>query len=701
MSSEIKRFEFGGFVLDCEEQALLLDGKPVSLTPKAYLLLKTLVENPGRILEKAELMEAVWPDSFVEEGNLPFTAFSLRKALGDSSEDPRFIETVPRRGYRFVAEVTAVSAEVPSSEEGISAETTDEEIADGAARWRRPALGFAAAAAAIVVLGWGVWFVTRAWSKPTTPILSRPFSVEKLSTSGNSARAAISPDGTRAVYSDEAGGKQSLWLRNLETSENVQIVPPTEDEYLGLRFSQSGNSVYFVRLPAGMHGLPSLYRVETVGGVPVKLADNVNKRLSVSADDSQIAFARCMYRRDDFCALIVADANGSNERRVMVSDPGIHIWDIAFSPDGRSVAVAAGRSYNEMNDSLVYEVDTQTGEKREIFPERFAEVNSVEWVPDGSAILLAASEFQDGKLTIYSADRRTGKLQQITRDAASYDTLTLDREANRMVAVQQIPEYRIHVVTNGSTEKLAVARDMAVMPGGRIVYATYDGELWSVNRDGTEQRQLTRSRHAETAVCPSPDGKQIYFSTDESGSRQVWRMNQDGTDPKQLTQSPGGFPLTATSDGRFIFYESTLNSRLRRVSTDGSGDTLISEDMLSNPAVSPDGAYAAYFFTEAMVRKLAIMDLSTMQNARVFEAPPNSVFVRPLAWSEDGKTIHYLTNIEGRNTLWRSPVSGAAPQKAGDLGEGHVIDISAVENGNFVYIIGGWRFDVMLIRGLA
>ncbi len=701
MSPEVKGFEFGEFVLDCEEQALLQDGKPVSLTPKAYLLLKTLVENHGRIIEKSELMDTVWPDSFVEEGNLPFTAYSLRKQLGDNKDEPRFIETVPRRGYRFIAPVTPI-LNSPAEENGTSeaAGTALEPPADPP-WWRRRATVFAAALVAIGVISGGIWFATQAVGRPSASILGRSFSVEQLSTSGNSARAAISPDGKYAVYSDESGGKQSIWLRNLESSENVQIVPPSEDEYLGLTFSNSGKSVYFVRLPNGVHALPSLYRIETIGGVPVKLTDNVNRRVSLSYDDTKMVFARCLYRRTDFCSIVIADADGKNERRLMDMENGVHVWDARFSPDGRSIAAAVGRSFNDTKDSNILEIDVESGQRRELFTERFAEVASLEWVPDGSGVVFSASDFLDGKASVYLADRKTGKIEQLTKDAASYQTLSLDRAASQMIAIQQVPDFRLHVVKGGVTERHAVARDLAVAPGGKIVYSTFDGEIWSVNPDGGEQRQLTKSRHAESSVRVSPDGKWIYFSTDESGNRQVWRMAADGSERSQLTRSVGGFPLGASSDGKYVFYEATLDSRLRRVSADGSEETAIYDKLLRSPSVSPDGTRVAYFFTEAMVRKLAVIDLSTGQSVKELDAPQGSLFARHLVWSADGSAVNYVTIADGKNTLWQMELDASTPQKIADLGDGFVQDISAVENGNFAYIIGDWRFDVMLVRGLA
>jgi DNA-binding winged helix-turn-helix (wHTH) protein/TolB-like protein/Tfp pilus assembly protein PilF len=98
-------YEFGPFVLNTIQHTLLRDGKPVALTPKTYDALLVLVQNSGRMLSKEELMKALWPDSFVEESNLTQQVSMIRRALGDPASDPRYIVTVPGRGYRFVPEV--------------------------------------------------------------------------------------------------------------------------------------------------------------------------------------------------------------------------------------------------------------------------------------------------------------------------------------------------------------------------------------------------------------------------------------------------------------------------------------------------------------------------------------------------------------------------------------------------------------------
>jgi DNA-binding winged helix-turn-helix (wHTH) protein len=110
MSAAIRQFySFGDFMVDTDQKILLRRGKPLPLTPKVFDMLLILIENSGRIVEKEVLMNRLWPDTFVEESNLTFNIHLLRKALGDDTHHPQFIETVARRGYRFIAQARSAS----------------------------------------------------------------------------------------------------------------------------------------------------------------------------------------------------------------------------------------------------------------------------------------------------------------------------------------------------------------------------------------------------------------------------------------------------------------------------------------------------------------------------------------------------------------------------------------------------------------
>src|SRR5215210_428041 len=103
--------QFNDFSIDTEQKVLLRGGKAVPLAPKVFETLLALVENHGRIVLKEELMKRLWPDTFVEESNLTFNIQQLRKSLGDNARKPIYIQTVARRGYRFIAEVETLSTD--------------------------------------------------------------------------------------------------------------------------------------------------------------------------------------------------------------------------------------------------------------------------------------------------------------------------------------------------------------------------------------------------------------------------------------------------------------------------------------------------------------------------------------------------------------------------------------------------------------
>src|SRR5262245_66687670 len=127
MSHQSKHlYEFGPFRLDVAERLLLRDSESVALTPKAFDLLLALVEHHGHLLEKEELMKLVWPDTFVEEANLSYNISLIRKSLGDGENGQRYIETVPKRGYRFVAQVMEMGAEQAESAEAAGRDTEEE-----------------------------------------------------------------------------------------------------------------------------------------------------------------------------------------------------------------------------------------------------------------------------------------------------------------------------------------------------------------------------------------------------------------------------------------------------------------------------------------------------------------------------------------------------------------------------------------------
>src|SRR5215204_511754 len=288
MLKEKHLYRFGEFSLNAEDHSLKQEDENVPVTPKMFDLLLVLVQNSGRVLGKKFLLQSVWPDSFVEEGNITYNIRQLRKALGDDAQTPTYIETVPRRGYRFLPVVEAFTIASPDDDAPSEEPQPTEHDAPKPRRYFFLSISAFVVVAGVLIIGG--WLVRNRDSK-SAPILSAPFKLEKLSTDGGVFHLVISPDGKNVVYTHRTSGKQSIWLRQLETSNNVPIVLPSEDFYGGLAISPDGNSVYFVR---GTQQVPQLtiYRMPIFGGVPQKLIEGTQGWISISPDGSRISYVR-------------------------------------------------------------------------------------------------------------------------------------------------------------------------------------------------------------------------------------------------------------------------------------------------------------------------------------------------------------------------------------------------------------------------
>ena len=699
-------YRFGEFTVDSNQKVLLRNGKPLPLTPKVFDTLLILVNNSGRIVEKEELMRRLWPDTFVEESNLTFNIQQLRKAFRDDARHPQFIETVARRGYRFIAEIqqnsalsSAVENELHSANPGLSLPAP-----------RKSYLWFAAISVlligVIVITGWFARSRLSASPAKSAPILSTPFKSEKLA-SGGVVRAVITPDGKYVAYTVETGGKEAIWLRQLETSENIQIVPPSDDTYLGLVISHDGNSLYFVRKTRTDPPTSSIFRVMTFGGIPVKITDQTEGTVSVSPDNKQLSFTRCNYKDDDFCSLMLIDTDGKNERKLLTRQRPIRLSGTQLSPDGKSIAFASGESWNGGSNFRLMMLDLASGAESQISRKTFFDIKNLKWLPDGDGLLLAAKESHDGRLRIWHVSAETGETQTLTNDATDYTSLSLDRLANKMVATHTSNTFRLYLARIGDVSNptsLAVARvGVAFAPEGRIVYEGNDGDIWIINRDGGEQRQLTNNSFSDVHPRMSPDGRYIFFTSNRSGSSQVWRMNVDGTNQVQLTKREGGHPIFVTPDGKWLYFESGLHQTLWRVSSEGGDETEISKGIIQNPAFSPDGAFVAYFFrdeTDSRL-KIGVMLVETRTVSRIFALPANTYYDGNIAWKSDNKSFYYVTINGPQNSLWLQSLDNDPPQLVGNLGSDRIphFALSPDEN-TFAFIRGKYFHDAVLIEGL-
>ena len=705
-------FTFGEFCLNAEDRTLHRGSDGVALTPKMFDLLLILVQNHGRVVEKEVLLAKIWPDSFVEEGSITYNIRQLRKTLGDEFQAPIYIETVPRRGYRFVGQVDEPTA----SSEIESTETVPTEQVPAQETTRFSPLLLVALSAFVVLggIGLGVWFLGSRDAE-AAPILSTPFSLEKLSTDGHVYHAAVSPDGTAVVYSRRNAGKQSIWLMQVGTSENTEIVPPADVFYYGLTFSPDGKTIFFTRRESIDQDKlqASVYRESIYGGVPQKIIDDTEGWISVSPEGEKISFVRCPKGEQEYCSLWIAESfDGRNETRLLSRPWPIRIGDNRISPDGQTIAFAVGQSRTASNEFGLMEVDLRSGEERELTSEKFFNIKYLAWLPNQKDIVLTARKQPDKNFRIWRVSTSTGKASPLTDDSQSYSALSLSDDGSSLVSSRVDSNFHLNVYRTEHPDSgpmvLAKASTVNFAPNGKIVFSsarTGNEEIWSINADGSDERQLTRTPNDDVSPVVSADNKSIFFASNRTGNLQIWQMNQDGTNQTQVTQIEGGTPLAASQDGRWLYYKSAVEKTIRRVTMGDGREELVFDRPSIDSAISPDGQQVVLSESkdgEKVLTVVSAVDQSVVNNYK-YADPKASVVC--LVWSNDLKNLAYVLTDESETayTLWFQTLDSRGPRKVADLHE-EVFELSGLalspDGKDIAVIQGAWIHDAMLVKGL-
>lgn len=707
-----KSYEFGPFHLEVDEKQLLRDGQAVPLTPKAFDLLLALVENSGHLVEKDELLKRIWPDSFVEEANLSVNMTAVRRALGEGPNDHHYIETVPRRGYRFVADVRQRSDNGAKSDDGarqVGSRSFVEYFA-GEVRRHKPVafVGLAALLGLIGALGYGIY---RRFATHESNAHFQKVRFSRLTTNGHVNAATVSPDGKFIGYVQLEDGKYSLWTKAVSTDSALQIVQSSEGERIFyLTFSPDSSYLYYAVVP--LSGTGVLYRIPVLGGTPKKFSTTIASPVTFSPDGGQLAFVRSTRGRSlsdsGETHLIVVNADGSGERIVArsASDEGFSAGGPSWSPDGTIIATGLGRA-GVPRQWIVAGVVVESGEVKPLSRQSWNYVGKVAWFRDGTGLVLIATERQGDKQQIWQLSYPEGAAHPVTNDLNAYFNLSLTADSNALVTIQSQPSSNIWVAPNGDagqarqiTFSSVGEGNVAWTPEGSIVYSSKAGgdhsNLWIMNGDGGNPRRLTDSPAEDYLPDVSPDGRYIVFISTRSGKENIWRVDMDGGNPKQLTNEVAHFPVFAP-DGRWIVCTmGQYNKRtLWRVPVDGGSPVQLTDTSAYIPAVSSDGKLIAYAYFEGEKTKVAIIPFEGGPPVKVLDYTPTD---SGLQWSPDDSSLIYVDARQDGANLWRLPLDGSPAQKLTDFKSEQIFDFSFTRDGRqLICVRGTTTKDVIMI----
>lgn len=731
-------YQFDEFQLDSVNRELRRGGESVPLPAKAFDLLLMLVENNGRLVEKDEIFARVWHDQIVEESNLTVHISAIRKALGETKNKPRFINTVSGYGYRFsgevftpedemlietqtVSRITIENLEVnaePFDETDYSKSTspknkTFEKQADFAALpQRRAAASVFLTIGLIAILSLAAFGIYRYSSGKSRPAFFEKVRFSRATNSGKITGAAISRDGKYIAYvaGDEEG--KSLWLQQIGTASHIRILPPVKAEVYGLTYSPDGAFIYY-NLYTGETSDIELFRIPSLGGVAEKIPNVIAASVRFSPDGKQIS-----YIQSDSASnanyLFVANSDGSQPRIVLKKehpDTFEFFTPAAWSPDGETIACLVYHHEPDETYASIVGISARDGGEKSLSSRRWYELLDIEWLKDGTGLLVSAGEKVGKNNQIWFLSYPSGESRQITNDLTSYTWLSATADSKSLVALQSSKINSISIGEIGADAKdfkeiaaeIGVLNPLVWTPGGNLIFRSdKDGgaNLWTMDSDGNNRRQLTANADVDSrGMCISPDGRFLVFGSWRGGKSNLWRVDANGGNLTQLTNGEADLYPACSPDGRSVIYQRGLHSKpvLWKTPIEGGEAVQLTDFRAKWAAISRDGSRIA--FLRLADNKWRIGIVSPEGGVlREIDAPAN-LTESTLYWSRDNQSLYYIGATGGSGNLWQAPLDGSPARQITNFTSNLLADFALSPDGKRLALVRtSVLSDVVLIE---
>ena len=603
-SAQIVRF--GIFEADLGTGELRKNGAKVPLQGQPFQVFAILLERPGQLATREQLRKKVWPeDTFVDfEHALNTSIAKIRVALDDNADNPRYVETLPRRGYRFICPV-----QQPSSQE--NSETAEAKAAPKPKNfttktWWMVGLG----TLAVVLAGIGMWPVAKHRELAPLPALE----VVPLSgTVGNEDSASFSPDGNQVVFSSRAEGKSGIYTTVLGGERSLRLTSVASD--CCAKWSPDSRQIAFSR-PSGEGA--AIYVIPALGGTERRLfLGPINQWASSfdwSPDGKVLAISESQTDKSHNRIALLSLADLST--RQLSAPPGQELdYAPAFSPDGASVAFVRGIVAGAVAD--IYVMPTKGGAAKRLTFDHTWILSPPSWTPDGRELVFASS--RGGLTSLWRISASGGTPQPVLGSGALAFAPSVSPKGNqlayeRLFFKDNIWRLKLKDETHREGEPSSIVSEKGLIwrpqvspDGKRLTFETNRSgynELWACDSDGANYGQLTSLRGTAGAPRWSPDGKTIAFEFRPKGHSEVYLLDLSSGTPRMLATLPGadnGGP-NWSRDGQWIYFYSDKGGglfQLWKIPVAGGTPVQVTKNGGVFAAESADGRFLYYSKYEA------------------------------------------------------------------------------------------------------
>jgi serine/threonine protein kinase/Tol biopolymer transport system component len=561
------------------------------------------------------------------------------------------------------------------------------------------------------------------------------FTITQITNTGKARQAAISPDGKYVLNVQDDNGRESLWLRNVPTGSDTQILPPAAAVYNSLAFAPDGNYVYFRKAGISTQTEWDLYRTPVLGGTPQLILRDLDTGITFSPDGHRIAYARANDPELGKYRLLTANSDGSEETVLQIAaDTATNIpRNVTWSPDGKRITYSAYVLGDALGTIKSFDVAGKQVEPLASFKDEL--VFNLAWLPGGQWLL--ARYDQKGpsyeRTQIGLVSRAGGQIQPITRDTNSYNTLTVSADGKTAATVQARTTRGLSLVPGASAQTNIAVPTLAQAQDVQSVAWTADGKLLvsdgqsvqRMNLDGEQRATILSDPNSWIADLARCGDRYIVLAwAFHGGTNQVhlWRTNADGSNPTQLTNGTFDRYPVCSPDGKWLFYYDAAGPHysMRVLLAGGTPEPVPASEVRgmygfgAGDAVSPDGKRLIFNAEvnapespQGVVSKLALvtLDAGPQSSPLLLQPDPRmapgagSGFTNAMTFTADGKSVAYIVRDQGVDNIFVQPLDGSAGNQITNFTSEHIVEFQWSPDGKTLAVARAQdTSDVVLLQ---
>lgn len=654
-----QRVRFGQFELDLRTRQLTRNGANIRLSQQPIQVLLLLLEAPGEIVTREEFRRRLWPsDVFVDfDHGLNKSIQKLRDALGDSASSPRYIETIPRIGYRFIAPVNGTRPSVePPPEAAASAAPMAPTVtpAKPASRKRSAWWALAAGSVAACVAGFFAVALYRARRSPPEPRF-----VQLTAFPDSAVAPALSPDGHTVAFirGDKSFlGPDDIYVKMLPNGEARRVTEDHREKY-GLAFSPDGTEIAYTVLERARF---STYAVSTLGGEPHLLLEN-SAGLSW-LDRDHLLFSEIRPGEGIHMGLVTATVTRAGLREIYFPPHQRGMVHYSYpSPDRSRALVVEMNSNGHWGPCRLVDLEGQAP-PRQIGPA--GACSSAGWSTNGGWMYFTA--IVEGRSHLWRQHFPDGEPEQLTFGPTEEDGVAMEPQGSALITSVGVTESALWLHSGNTERPLSSEGEVEGWPSPPV-FSPDVRVLYYLVRQGQDpgaelQRTLVESGRSDV-VLPgvsilafdlSPDGKEVvYTTTAPGGTTQLWLAPVDGSNPPWRLNVTGAQSPHFGAEGRILFQRTEANRNyLEQVDSDGTHRSkVVPFPILMFQSVSPGRRWAVAIVPATPESDIPTVSAIPLAGGATRRISSSACFPR---WSADGKFLFVPVENASRGNPGRS-----------------------------------------------